>query len=855
MRGIVRDRLAELTELEVSDAPLQQVRGEFRDVLYSHPEAGGYSSKDFDALFSAAFAQTLAFGLLLVRESTGKPVDRHAADHMPAEHPLMRTALQVLSLDAVARDVGAGFDVMLDTVNGFDPAILAPKENGRDPILYFYEDFLKTFDPEARERYGVYYTPVEVVRYIVGALDRALRDHLGTAGIADESVHILDPATGTGTFLLGVAERLRQDVSESDGPGQVPAALRGLARRMYGFELLVGPYAVAHYQLHHTLSRDDHGEPSGIKLPRLGIYLTDTLAAPGAAAPLGRLGFVGDGIRDERVAADRVKSEQAILAILGNPPYRRLETGENETLVGRWMDHLWDDLKAPVRDAGQGNQLNTFPELSVAFWRWAMWKLFEADNAPHRGVVAFITNRKFLTGWPYAGLRRKMRERFDRIEIVDLRGDVRRGERAGIGSDQGVFNIQVGTAITIAIADGSKADGELADVTYNDAWAQDRPSRGAKLQWLNQGAGTGELSGEVRVNRGSLDDMRPNPFLNGELLSLREIFIFVKSGMKSGDDPTFTHVSQDDLRRNVRLHLVNRKIVYKQKFEKFYSYRPLDRRWLYNDLNLLDRPGPMMQNAWGNINFGLYSVPSGTGSGPAVWCHSLLPDYHSFRGNNGGYAFPLYDRREGHGPHNLSGELVAAIGAAYGDGVTPEAVFDAILCLLSATSYTTRFAEDLEDVFPHVPFPASRAVFDEAARIGAEIRLVETFARAPGSRFLKGIARAETAPEGPLAASDWEDGGITLCADGSGRIGRVPLSVWNFAVSGYRVLPRWLAAREGLAIGPTFIPELRDLVGRVAELIDLFAAADTVLTNTLDDALTRSALGFGDEDMQDDGSD
>lgn len=241
VRGIVRDRLAELTADGQTDTPLQQVRQEFRDVLYSHPEAAGYSSSDFDDLFSAAFAQTLAFGLLLVREATGAPVDHHAADHMPDEHPLMKTALRVLSLEPVRADVGAGFDVMLQTVNGFDPAILALRKDGSDPILYFYEDFLETFDPAARERYGVYYTPTEVVRFMVGALDRALRDDLKKQGLADEHVHILDPATGTGTFLLGVADRLRRQVSDTHGPGQAPAALKGLAGRMYGFELLIGP--------------------------------------------------------------------------------------------------------------------------------------------------------------------------------------------------------------------------------------------------------------------------------------------------------------------------------------------------------------------------------------------------------------------------------------------------------------------------------------------------------------------------------------------------------------------------------------------------------------------------------------
>jgi len=184
VRGIVRDRLAELHADPNPRHALLQVRQEFRDVLYAHPEAAGYPAIDFDALFSAAFAQTLAFGLLLVREATGEAVGRDAWQHMPDEHPLMRTALRVLSLDEVERDVGIGFTVMRDTVNSFAPEILAVRPDGRDPILYFYEDFLQVFDPQARERYGVYYTPVEVVRYMVGAIDRVLRDRLAPKACA-----------------------------------------------------------------------------------------------------------------------------------------------------------------------------------------------------------------------------------------------------------------------------------------------------------------------------------------------------------------------------------------------------------------------------------------------------------------------------------------------------------------------------------------------------------------------------------------------------------------------------------------------------------------------------------------------
>jgi predicted helicase len=561
---------------------------------------------------------------------------------------------------------------------------------------------------------------------------------------------------------------------------------------------------------------------------------------------MGPLGFVSEGIADERREANRIKTEQPILAIIGNPPYRRLEEGENRTLVGDWLDQLWDDLKEPVRNAGQGGQLNTFPELSVAFWRWAIWKLFEAENAPGRGVIAFISNRKYLTGWPYAGLRKMMRERFDRIEVIDLRGDVRRGERAGIRADQGVFNIMVGTAITVAIADGSK-QGRPADVYYQDSWTESLFSRQSKLHWLLMRAGTGMLPDQaVAVERGLLDDMRPQPFQNGEWLSLREVFIFAKSGMKSGNDDMFVSPLRSQLRGKVAALLSARADpAYDAPLEKFYSYRPLDRRWFYNDLSLLDRPGPQMQRVWGSGNVGLYALPSGTGAGPAVWCHSLLPDYHAFRGSYGGYVFPLQDRRPDKNCSNIAPAVLRNLSAVYGQHVTAGDVFDAILCLLSASSYTRRFAEDLEDVYPHVPFPAVPDIFHEAVAIGREVRAVEGFTRAPRATYLRSdFARVTTEPRGTLAPVEYADGAITLCHNGTGRITGLPQEVWDYAVSGYRLVPRWLEARVGLPVNLDLVTQLRDICGRIAELIDLFAKADIILEATLGATLTREALGI-----------
>ena len=867
VRSAVQERLLDGEET-IGLRALKRVREMFRDVLYAKPEAGGYSSGDFDTLFSSAFAQTLAFGLLLVRESLSeKPglteaqrqVGHDAWNHMPPEHPLMQAALRVLSEKEVREEFGVGFDVMRDTINCFAPEILAMQPNGRDPIIHFYEDFLATFDPRAREQYGVYYTPIEVVRYIVGAVERVLRERLGMDGLRDKDVTLLDPATGTGTFLLGVAERLRDQVLRDESGPAATLALRDLAKRMFGFELLVGPYAVAHYRLHHALrfrpADGDEDAPQPVNLPRLGVYLADTLGDPDAPAAIGQLGAGGIPIEDERALAHRVKTQQPILAILGNPPYRRLRGNERETLVGRWMAGgvdergrptagKWDDLKKPVSDAGQGGDLGTFEELSVAFWRWALWKLFEADNAPRRGVIAYISNRKFLTGWPYAGLRKMMRERFDRIEIIDLRGDVRAGPRGDVAGDEGVFNIMVGTAITVCIADGSKPEGSLAEVAYLDGWEHERFTRKAKLGWLETASASGDMVDWVPVDRGLLEDFRPRPFQNGEWISVRECFSFARSGMKSGDDDTFVAVAEQSLPSQLSDVLSKRdEKSFNKTLAKKYAFRPFDLRWYYADLKLLQRPRPDLHKAWGSDNICLYALPSGVGAGPGTWCHALLPDYHAFRGSYGGYALPRDDRRKGADASNISPTLIAGLIAAYGQPVAPEDAFDAILCLLSATSYTTRFAEDLEDVFPHIPFPADPAVFERAVALGRDIRAVETFARAPAKQPAS-FVKLTSDPQGALSLSGYVDGAITIGENASGCLTGIPAAVWNFQVSGYYVLRRWIEGRAGLPAEEVY-KDLRDVALRIAELIRHFNAADLVLDAALANTIPRVALGFG----------
>ncbi|KPF73286.1 hypothetical protein IP88_09460 [alpha proteobacterium AAP81b] len=178
--------------------------------------------------------------------------------------------------------------------------------------------------------------------------------------------------------------------------------------------------------------------------------------------------------------------------------------------------------------------------------------------------------------------------------------------------------------------------------------------------------------------------------------------------------------------------------------------------------------------------------------------------------------------------------------------MAPEDVFDAILALLSATSYKRRFAEDLEDVFPHIPFPADHAVLMRAVAVGREIRAVETFARPAEARFRPAAfcrLASEPAAGDVVGAVTWRAGEIILCPDGRGRITGIPEAVWGFAVSGYRVLPRWIDGRRGLPADLGLVRELRDVAARIAELIHRFDEADLVLDATLAHSLTRAELG------------
>ena len=259
---------------------------------------------------------------------------------------------------------------------------------------------------------GVYYTPPEVTDFMTRFVDEVLQENLGVArGLVDDSVVVLDPAMGTGTFLQSVVDHVAGTVSSEHG--DVPASLRALLSRLIGFERQIGPYAVAELKLDQALDAH-HAEASD---EDFRLYVTDTLDDPGKT-PLPTRGRMYAPLADSHRAANRVKSEEDVMVVLGNPPYRT-----RAMPYGKWVLYrrpgrrsLLDDFREPRN----GKHEHKLHDLAIYFWRWALWKAFESTPSQPKGIVAFITTTAYLDGPGFAGMRRYLRQQADFGWIIDL---------------------------------------------------------------------------------------------------------------------------------------------------------------------------------------------------------------------------------------------------------------------------------------------------------------------------------------------------------------------------------------------------------------------------------------------------
>ena len=424
------------------------------------------------------YAQTLAYGLFAARCTL--PNATHfsrdtAANALPRSNPFLRQLFYQVASPNLEANVTYILDEIVSLLRNVSTEMLrtafSVQTHLEDPVIHFYETFLAEYDPQRRVDRGVYYTPPQVISYIVRSVDSLLKTALNRPdGLADDNTLILDPATGTGGFLLAVLDHIRQYVTETYGTGDWKEYINAqLVKRLFGFELLVAPYTIAHLKLSLFLQAQGWEATE-----RLRIYLTNTLEEPVERTQ--RLPFA-DFISDEANAAVSVKRDEPLLVILGNPPYPEDSANPSRNARGEltFIGNLIEDFRRV-----DGEHLRTGGTLQadyVKFIRWAQWRIEQNEE----GVIGYIVNNRFLDSPDLRGMRRSLSDSFNVIYLLNLHGSVRREEAVPDGEkDQNVFDIQQGVCILLCVKErDNSAD---AKVHYADLWGR----RGEKYRTLSE---------------------------------------------------------------------------------------------------------------------------------------------------------------------------------------------------------------------------------------------------------------------------------------------------------------------------------------------------------------------------------
>ena len=871
--------------LSIATSNVHAVSGEWRQTLF--PEAD-------DARFADAYAQTVTYALLLARLEGSKDADPdHAARALQTAHPLLADILTLLTNHALRRELGVGLTVLQRVIDVLD--VVAFRGKG-DPWLYFYEDFLAQYDPKLRSEYGVYYTPQEVIAAQVRLADELLMTHLGKKrGFASEGVIVLDPAAGTGAYPLRVIEHATSKHSKL-GTGTVATRI---AAQLHAIEILVGPYAVARLRVTQAITE------AGGTLPTTGaqVYLGDTLDSPHASIP-GGLGFVYKPLTDERKRVQEVKRSTPVMVCLGNPPYRRwpAEDAAAGIRYGGWVRHgdsvaegeapvppILNSFMQPVQDAGNGGHLKNLYNDYVAFWRWAIWKVFENENegettSERPGLVSFITASSYLRGPAFAGMREAMRRTFDHLWILDLGGDSR-----GAVKTENVFAIQTPVCIAIGVRSGAVTDSpaqvkyhrvpgtreqklaflaglnSMADVTWQDCpddWQAPLMPRGTGDYWAWP-----EIKEVFPAQYNGVKVGRTWPIgETREILKTRwEALLAAKPAARQAlfkDSPTGRKVGMAASKRSLPVAASNDAPLSLKPGAALpplvrYGFRSFDRMWLMADHRMLDRSSPELWRAHGPKQVYLTSqLTKPLGIGSALTATAQIPDMDYFCNRGGKDIIPLYLDAAATVP-NIHPGLLAVLEGWYGFPVQAEGVFAYAYALLATPTYEATFREDLTIPGPRLPITRNGALFAEVAAAGQALLHLHTY----GERFgtggvpegTAGIARDIPGDRASYPAAFWHVAATQTLHVGAGEVSGVSEAVWNFSVSGLKVLQSWLAYRmkEGAGRQSGELAKLRpehwtpELTEELLELLWLLEAtleAHPKLTSLLEQVLASEVL-------------
>ena len=880
----LRDDVAE--SLNDATSPLNRTAEGWRHLLF--PNAP-------DEQFADAYAQTVVFALLLARSAMSDQEDgltlENAQNALQPQHNLLSAALLALTEQDAYTEIGGAVASVLRLVNAIPVTAL---EADPDLWLYFYEDFLAEYDPDLRKNAGVYYTPIEVVHAQVRLIDDLLVNRLGkTDGFSSPGVVTLDPATGTGTYLLGVIDHALQRVACEQGTGAVAGQATRLAQNTCGFEIMVGPYAVAHLRVTGALRAWEANLPTD----GAQIYLTDTLESPNILPLQGHFG-PAQALSQEHERALRVKKDEKVLVCLGNPPYDRSPAA---TATGGWVRRgdegdegsdnqpIFNDFINPALASGYGHQVHNIYNLYAYFWRWALWKVFEQNDQDGPGVVSFISASSYLDGDAFAGMREHMRRVCDDIWILDLGGEGR-----GPRKSENVFNIQTPVAIAIAARSGTADPALPARIHYRRL----EGPRAEKLRALDEIAGFGEAKWQDCPS----DFQAPfRPVGNGAYFDwplITNLFPWQQSGVKAGrtwviapstktlkerwdrltqadedkrktlfkDSPTgrkvhepATQLPPSDIRLPPILEMPKGSPA---PVADRFAYRALDRQFVLADARLLDRPGPTLWRTHSERQIYLTSLFSQPlGAGPALIASALIPDLHSFRGSFGGKSvIPLYRDVQASEP-NLLPNLLEHLSTVTNLEIAPEDFVAYVYGIISVPTYVERFYKELDTRQVRVAITTDAELFCKIRDLGAKLIWLHTY----GERFVpdgynksqinRGVAQCTVGVQ--TCTDDYPnsfayDYDTQILSVGDGKFAHVKPAVYEYAVSGYKIVQSWLKYRMRDRGGPKPSSPLDDICPTewpaefTTELLQLIWVLEATLETHAEQTILLDAVVKGD---------
>lgn len=687
---------------------------------------------------------------------------------------------------------------------------------GEDPIYYFYETFLTEYNPEERKGRGVYYTPPEVVSYIVRSINLILEEHFTKAmGLASEGVTVLDPAAGTLTFLAEASKLAIDEFVTTYGEGGREKFIREhILQNFYAFELMMAPYVIGHLKLPLLLR-----EKTGYQLKhneRPKFYLTNTLEME----ELPKSSFPGlSSLSGESYAAARIKKQKPILVILGNPPYRGHSYNN-----GQWISkEIRTYYEVDGKPLGEKNP-KWLQDDYVKFIRFAQWKIDQTGE----GILGFITNHSYMDNPTFRGMRQSLMNSFNEVHVLDLHGNSLKKERCPDGSkDQNVFDIRQGVAILLCI---KKKDLEKK-VFHYERWGL----RQDKYDWL--------LENDIKTT--DWQEIKPKSefylFIPREEALLEayskypkitEIFPTNSVGIVTSRDDFVIDFDRQPLvgrikvfrdkelsdeviiqtfklkdKANWKVAKARKKVSKDDSWEEAITqilYRPFDIRWIFYHDELIERPRKEVMRHMMHENLGLIVNRQIRMHKIQHFLATSLPaDLHILEtANASAYLCPLYlypDKEDmftqgsQEGKPNLNPKLIESLAEVYRKEPTPEEIFYYIYGILYSNVYRKKYAEFLKTDFPRVPFTRKCELFKAIGKYGSKLVDLHLLRSA---EVHDPITKFQGSGDNHVKRPRYVEKEERVYINNDQYFEGIDRDTWEYQVGGYRVLDKWLKERR-----------------------------------------------------------